>query len=137
MKAVYFGEAAQAQTEAKVTGVGGFFFKSEDPKALREWYKQHLGMDINDYGCTFTWKDDNGNDAATQWSPFGEDTKYFEPSQKQFMQNFRVQNFDALITRLKAAGVTLVGEPESYDYGKFGWILDPEGNKIELWEAIG
>jgi len=137
IKAVYFGKAQQPETEAKVTGVGGFFFKSENPAALREWYKKHLGMDTNDYGCTFTWKDGKGNDAATQWSPFAADTNYFEPSQKQFMQNFRVQNFDILIEQLKKEGVSLVGEPESYDYGKFGWILDPEGNKIELWEAIG
>ncbi|WP_374676574.1 VOC family protein [Flavobacterium sp. NRK1] len=114
--------------------MGGFFFRSENPEALRDWYKKHLGLNTDNYGCTFWWKDKNGDDASTQWSPFAADTDYFNPSQKQFMQNFRVQDLDSLILKLKEEGVTLVGEPETYDYGKFGWILDPEGNKIELWQ---
>ena len=118
----------------RVTGIGGIFFKSENPNATKEWYKNHLGLPVNDYGCTFRGKDSDGNDSATQWSPFAKDTKYFEPSEKQFMMNFRVDNLEALLKTLKDEGVTIVGEMESHDYGKFGWILDPEGNKIELWE---
>lgn len=136
IKAVYFGKPDIDKQEERVIGVGGFFFKSDDPAALRDWYKKHLGLDTNDYGCTFLWKDANGNDASTQWSPFAADTNYFSPSQKQFMQNFRVSNLDSLIEKLKEEGVTIIGEPEAYDYGKFGWILDPEGNKIELWQPV-
>lgn len=121
----------------RVTGIGGIFFKSENPNATKEWYKNHLGLPVNEYGCTFRWKDNEGNDCATQWSPFAKDTKYFEPSEKQFMMNFRVDNLEALLKVLKEEGVTIVGEMESYDYGNFGWILDPEGNKIELWEPKG
>jgi len=136
IKALYFGETEANEPEKRVTGVGGFFFKSEDPSKLKDWYKKHLGLNTDDYGCTFWWMDDKGNKASTQWSPFKSDTKYFEPSQKQFMQNFRVHNLDGLLVKLKAEGVTLVGEPEAYDYGKFAWIVDPEGNKIELWEPV-
>ena len=121
----------------RVTGIGGIFFKSENPNATKEWYKNHLGLPVNEYGCTFRWKDNKGNDCATQWSPFTKDTKYFDPSEKQFMMNFRVDNLEALLKVLKEEDVTIVGEMESYDYGNFGWILDPEGNKIELWEPKG
>lgn len=134
IKTLYFGNDSKPEPEVRVTGIGGIFFKANDPVALRNWYKQHLGLATDDYGCTFWWKDNNGNAASTQWSPFKEDTAYFNPSQKEFMQNFRVHDLDGLLLRLKAEGITLVGEPESYDYGKFGWIIDPEGNKIELWE---
>ena len=118
----------------RVTGLGGFFFKSENPDAAKNWYKEHLDLDTDQYGCTFWWKDKEGNDCSTQWSPMDEKTEYFQPSQKQFMMNFRVENLDELLAALKEEGVTIVGEPEEYNYGKFGWILDPEGNKIELWE---
>jgi len=118
----------------RVTGLGGFFFKTEDPKGLKNWYGKHLGLPIDDYGCTFWWKDKEGNDCSTQWSTFPKDTKYFQPSEKQFMMNFRVENLVELLAVLKEEGVTIVGEVEEYEYGKFGWILDPEGNKIELWE---
>ena len=76
----------------RVTGLGGFFFKSENPEAARNWYKEHLGLDTDQYGCTFLWKDKEGNDCSTQWSPMDEKTEYFQPSQKQFMMNFRVEN---------------------------------------------
>jgi len=118
----------------RVTGLGGFFFKSTDPDASKEWYKTHLGLNTDDYGCTFKWKDENGKDCTTQWSPFKDDTNYFEPSKKEFMMNFRVDNLVELLKVLKKEGVTIVGKMEEYSYGKFGWILDPEGNKIELWE---
>ena len=120
----------------RVTGLGGFFFKAEDPSATRDWYKNHLGLNTNEYGCTFWWKDKEGNDASTQWSPFKNDTNYFEPSKKEFMMNFRVHNLIELLEVLKEEGVTVVGEVEEYEYGKFGWILDLDGNKIELWEPV-
>ncbi|RZJ82515.1 MAG: VOC family protein [Chryseobacterium sp.] len=122
--------------EKRVTGIGGFFFKATDPAALMDWYGKHLGLDTTPYGCTFHWKDSDGRDASTQWSVFKNDTKYLEPSAKEFMQNFRVENLDRLVAQLRSEGVTFVGEPEAHDYGKFAWIMDPEGNKIELWEAV-
>ncbi|WP_299313121.1 VOC family protein [uncultured Aquimarina sp.] len=120
----------------RVTGLGGFFFKTKDPKTTKEWYGKHLGLPVDDYGCTFWWKDEKGNDCSTQWSPFKEDTTYFSPSKKEFMMNFRVENLVELLKVLKEEGVTIVGEIKEYEYGKFGWIVDPEGNKIELWEPI-
>ncbi|AXT57625.1 VOC family protein [Aquimarina sp. AD1] len=120
----------------RVTGLGGFFFKTKDPKTTKEWYGKHLGLPVDDYGCTFWWKDKDGNDCSTQWSPFKEDTNYFSPSKKEFMMNFRVENLVELLKVLKEEGVKIVGEIEEYEYGKFGWIVDPEGNKIELWEPI-
>ena len=120
----------------RVTGIGGFFFKTKDPDNIKNWYNKHLGLNTDNYGCTFWGKDDNGNKCSTQWSPFKEDTNYFEPSKKEFMMNFRVDDLVGLLKELKNEGITIVGEIEEYDYGKFGWILDPEGNKIELWEPI-
>ena len=120
----------------RVTGIGGIFFKSENPKETKSWYNKHLGLNTDEYGCTFWWKDQDGKDATTQWSPFKKDTTYFEPSTKEFMMNFRVHNLAELLETLKEEGVTIIGEMESYSYGKFGWILDPDGNKIELWEPI-
>ncbi|AEE18964.1 VOC family protein [Dokdonia sp. 4H-3-7-5] len=120
----------------RVTGIGGMFFKSEDPDAQKEWYKNHLGIPTDQYGWTFWWRDENGKKCSTQWSPMDDDTTYFSPSKKQFMFNFRVDDLFALLAVLKEEGVTIVGKVEEYSYGKFGWILDPEGNKIELWEPI-
>ena len=120
----------------RVTGIGGIFFKSENPNETKDWYKNHLGLNTDDYGCTFWWKDNDGNDASTQWSPFKKDTNYFEPSQKDFMMNFRVHDLKGLLKVLKEEGVTIVGEIQEFEYGKFGWILDPDGNKVELWEPI-
>ena len=119
-----------------VTGIGGLFFKTKDPGKLKEWYKTHLGFNIDDWGCTFWWKDKNGNPASTQWSPFKSDTNYFLPSKKDYMFNYRVKNLKELLKKLKEEGVTVVGELAEYEYGKFAWILDPDGNKIELWEAV-
>lgn len=118
----------------RVTGIGGLFFKATDPKKTKDWYHKHLGFNTDDWGCTFWWKDKEGNDASTQWSPFKEDTNYFEPSEKNFMFNYRVENLVELIAVLKQEGVTVLGEIQEFDYGKFGWILDNDGNKIELWE---
>lgn len=121
----------------RVTGIGGVFFKCKDPKAVNEWYKTHLGFDTTPYGTSFEWldKDDPAKKGLTQWNAFPESTKYFEPSEKQFMINYRVEDLEALVVELKKEGVTIVDEIAVYDYGKFVHILDPEGNKIELWEA--
>ena len=122
----------------RVTGIGGVFFKTEDPKKIKEWYGKHLGLPIDDYGASFQWIEVDSKDvtkpALTAWSPFKDDTQYFQPSQKQFMFNYRVENLVELLKVLKEEGVQIVGEMEEFSYGKFGWIMDPEGNKIELWE---
>ncbi|KQS32356.1 glyoxalase [Pedobacter sp. Leaf194] len=120
----------------KVTGIGGIFFKCKDPKKITEWYKKHLGLDTNPYGASFEWfeKDDSTKKAQTQWTPFAETTKYFEPSTSQFMINYRVKNLEALVAELKSEGVTIVDDVQRFDYGKFVHILDAEGNKVELWE---
>ncbi|WP_306350661.1 VOC family protein [Flavobacterium sp. '19STA2R22 D10 B1'] len=122
----------------KVTGLGGIFFKCNDPNKMREWYKTHLGLDTNDYGATFEWKEasDSTKNGSTQWSPFPETTKYFEPSTKDFMINYRVADLEALVEELKKEGVRIVDTIEAYDYGKFVHIIDMEGNKIQLWEPI-
>ncbi len=120
----------------KVTGIGGIFFKAKDPKAVNEWYKTHLGFDTTPYGTSFEWRDidDSSKKGITQWNPFKESTKYFEPSTKDFMINYRVVNIEALVDQLKSEGVTIVDKIEDSDYGKFVHILDLEGNKIQLWE---
>ena len=120
----------------KVTGIGGIFFKCKDPKAINEWYKTHLGFDTSPYGTSFEWReiDDSTKKGLTQWNPFAENTKYFEPSTKDFMINYRVKNLEALVEQLKNEGVTIVDKIEDSEYGKFVHILDMEGNKIQLWE---
>jgi len=118
----------------RVTGIGGLFFKTEDASATKNWYKKHLGFNTDDWGCTFWWKDKEGNDCSTQWSPFQKDTNYFEPSKKDFMFNYRVENLTELLEALKKEGVTVIDKVEEFEYGKFGWIIDLDGNKIELWE---
>lgn len=122
--------------EKRVTGIGGFFFKSDNPDQTKNWYKKHLGIPTDQYGWTFWWKDKSGQDCSTQWSPFASDTTYFEPSEKPFMMNFRVADLVGLLKVLKAEGVEIVGEMQEFDYGKFAWIMDPEGNKLELWEPV-
>ncbi len=123
----------------KVTGIGGIFFKCKNPKKMTEWYKEKLGLNTNEYGATFEWReeDDSTKKGSTQWSPFAESTKYFEPSTKEFMINYRVAHLEELVAELKKEGVTIVDKIETYDYGKFVHIMDPEGNKIELWEPAG
>ncbi|WGK66040.1 VOC family protein [Croceiramulus getboli] len=122
--------------EKRVTGIGGVFFKCKDPDAVKAWYKRHLGLATDDYGWTFWWRDEQGNKCSTQWSPFAQDTSYFQPSDKPFMFNYRVENLEELLKLLRSEGVTVLGAIEEYDYGKFGYIQDLEGNKIELWEPI-
>jgi predicted enzyme related to lactoylglutathione lyase len=120
----------------KVTGIGGIFFKCKDPKTMREWYQTHLGLNTNRYGAVFEWRQgaDTTKKGFTQWSPFAETTKYFEPSTKDFMINYRVENMEALVERLKKEGVTITDTIETVEYGKFVHIIDVEGDKVELWE---
>jgi len=122
----------------RVTGLGGIFFKATDPKKIKDWYGKHLGLPVDEYGASFRWIDLDNKEAKipalTAWSPFKEDTTYFKPSEKQFMFNYRVENLVELLKVLKEEGVQIVSEMEEHSYCKFGWILDPEGNKIELWE---
>jgi predicted enzyme related to lactoylglutathione lyase len=127
-----------SDTIPKVTGIGGIFFLSKNPKETREWYGKNLGLDINEYGSTFECRNANRPDEINylQWSPFEEGTDYFKPSEKDFMINYRVQNIEGLVKKLRENGVDIVDEIEVFEYGKFVHILDPEGNKIELWEPI-
>jgi len=120
----------------KVTGIGGVFFKSQDPAAMNEWYKTHLGFDTTPYGTSFEWRELENSDkkGLTQWNAFPEKTTYFAPSEKDFMINYRVENLEALVEDLKKENVTILDSIETYDYGKFVHILDLEGNKIQLWE---
>lgn len=122
----------------RVTGIGGVFFKSKDPAKLKEWYQKHLGLDTDQWGTNFEWREGNDPEKKgfTQWSPFSEDTTYFEPSRRNFMINYRVENLEALVAALREEGVTVLDEIETYDYGKFVHILDNEGHKIELWEPV-
>jgi predicted enzyme related to lactoylglutathione lyase len=120
----------------KVTGIGGIFFKSADPKKMNEWYEKHLGIPVADYGTMFQWRElDNPEKTGyTVWSPFPDDTNYFDPSKKEFMINYRVENIEALVLELKNANVMILDEITASEYGKFVHILDPEGNSIELFE---
>jgi predicted enzyme related to lactoylglutathione lyase len=120
----------------KVTGIGGIFFKCKDPKKMTVWYQKHLGLNTNAYGANFEWYEgaDSTRKGQTQWTPFPETTKYFEPSTKDFMINYRVENLEALVEELKKNLVTIVDTIETYNYGKFVHILDAEGNKVQLWE---
>ncbi|MCZ4695362.1 VOC family protein [Ancylomarina euxinus] len=122
----------------RVTGIGGIFFKCQDTKSMKDWYGKHLGFNIDDYGTSFEWRqaDDGNKQAFSVWSPFDKNTKYFEPSHKDFMMNYRVENLEWLLEELKKEGVEILDEIESLEYGKFAHILDPEGNKIQLWEAF-
>ncbi len=118
----------------RVTGIGGIFFKAEDTDLLNAWYRKHLGIT----STIFQWRDAqaSGRTGHTVWGPFKQDTKYFAPSSKPFMLNYRVENLQALLDTLQQEGVQIVGEVEEYSYGKFGWIMESEGNKIELWQPI-
>jgi catechol 2,3-dioxygenase-like lactoylglutathione lyase family enzyme len=122
----------------RVTGIGGIFFKSKDPKALGAWYKAHLGVDVQEWGgAAFRWKSPDNPDGTgtTVWSPFAADTGYFAPSPASFMINYRVEDQHPLLAALRAEGVQVEVKVEESEYGKFGWVVDPEGNKVELWQA--
>jgi predicted enzyme related to lactoylglutathione lyase len=124
----------------RVTGLGGVFFKAENPKELNDWYAKHLGLPITEWGCSFEWSDPNNPGAkapaSTAWSTFKSDTTHFDPSKKQFMFNYRVKDLVGLMDSLEKQGIEVAGKMEDASYGKFGWIVDPEGNKVELWEPV-
>ncbi|WP_324677428.1 VOC family protein [Hymenobacter sp. GOD-10R] len=128
--------SAPSNATPKVTGIGGIFFFSDNPKETREWYAQNLGFDITEWGSSFESRSANNPDEVThlQWSPFQTGSDYFAPSKKEFMINYRVQNIEGLVHKLKENGVTILDDIASSDYGKFVHIMDTDGNKIELWE---
>jgi predicted enzyme related to lactoylglutathione lyase len=119
---------------ARVVGVGGVFFKSEDPDKLYQWYAEHLGINkTDDPGVSFM-MGDLPADGFVVWSAFQADTKYFDPAKKQYMFNLIVDDLDGALQQVQAGGAELVGDVEAYDFGRFGWFMDPDGNKVELWE---
>src|SRR5260370_88138 len=121
----------------RVTGIGGIFFKAQNPETLRTWYREHLGMEPADHGgVIFEWReaDEPETLAQTVWSLFPADTNYFAPSESPFMINYRVSDLNALLSQLREEGVEVDDRIEEFDYGRFAWIVDPEGNRIELWE---
>jgi predicted enzyme related to lactoylglutathione lyase len=131
---------AAADTTPKVTGIGGIFFYSENPKEAKEWYAKNLGLEINAWGSSsFESRNINKPEEVNslQWKPFKKGDEYFAPSKKEFMINYQVQNIEALVDKLKNNGVTILDTIASYDYGKFVHIMDAEGNKIVLWEPAG
>ncbi|HSD08813.1 VOC family protein [Flavobacterium sp.] len=122
----------------KVTGIGGIFFFSDNPSETREWYAKNLGIETNEWGANFEFRNKDKPDevGSLTWSPFKRGSEYFAPSKKEFMINYRVQNIEGLVENLKANGVTILDDIETFDYGKFVHIMDAEGNKIELWEPV-
>jgi len=129
-------QSNSTDTTPKVTGIGGIFFFTDNPKETREWYAKNLGLDTNDWGSTFESRNINNPEEinALHWSPFKNGSEYFAPSKKEFMINYRVQNIEGLVKNLKENGVTVVDEIVAHEYGKFVHIMDADGNKIELWE---
>lgn len=120
----------------RVIGLGGIFFKSEDREAMLKWYHERLGIPVEAWGAAFPWRraEDPAAATYTAWSPFAGNTQYFEPSQHDFMINYQVEDLAGLLESLKQEGVQVLGQAEESEFGKFGWIMDPEGRKIELWE---
>ncbi len=120
----------------RVTGIGGIFFKAKDPQALAAWYRRHLGLSVEEWGgVAFRWADDpSQGQGTTVWSPFAADTSYFAPGTASFMINYRVEDLHALLAALREEGCQVDDRTEESEYGKFGWVIDPEGNKLELWE---
>jgi len=123
---------------AKVTGIGGVFFKARDPKALAAWYAKHLGLVLEPFGpAILKWPEDTAEDRGlTVWHVAEQSTQWFAPSESSFMINYRVDDLDALARDLEAAGIPLLKPIEKHENGKFGWVMDPEGNKVELWEPM-
>jgi predicted enzyme related to lactoylglutathione lyase len=131
-------ETKMNDTTPKVVGIGGIFFFSDNPEETKEWYTKNLGLETNEWGSSFEFRNANRPDEINylQWSPFKKGSEYFAPSKKEYMINYRVQNMEALVEKLKANGVTILDAIETFDYGKFVHIMDSEGNKLELWEPI-
>ena len=129
---------ANEDTTPKVTGIGGIFFFSDNPKETSKWYSDHLGLNTNEWGSSFESRNAKRPEEINylQWSPFKSGSDYFSPSKKEFMINYRVQNIEALVENLNSSGVEVLDAIETFDYGKFVHIMDNEGNKIELWEPI-
>lgn len=113
-----------------VEGIGGVFFRTDDPDALRAWYAEHLGIEMEDYGTTFTAKEGD----RTVWAPFPADSGYFGRVEQQLMVNFRVRDLDAMLAQLRERGVEVDPRVEEHEYGRFGWATDPDGNRFELWQ---
>ena len=132
---IVVNEKRKKDLQPSIIGIGGIFFKSEDPEKLKLWYEEYLGIPMGEHGLNFAWGKENGT-GYTLWSPFPSETEYFQPSDQEYMINFRVSDLEALLKKLKSKGVEIKGEIASFDYGQFAWILDLEGNKIELWEPI-
>jgi len=128
----------KVELEPKVTGIGGIFFFSENPESTKEWYRNNLGLKVNEWGSSFEFRNANKPDEINylQWSPFKQGSEYFSPSKKEFMINYRVQNIEGMVNKFKASGVIILDSIETYEYGKFVHIMDEDGNKIELWEPI-
>lgn len=128
----------EADATPRVIGIGGIFFKCKDPKAMRAWYGTHFGMPMNEYGAVmeFRTSDPPSGKGYLQWSPFGERTTYFAPSTKEFMIDYRVNDIDGLVAELRRDSIVVLDTIARYDYGAFVHVLDPEGNKIELWEPL-
>jgi predicted enzyme related to lactoylglutathione lyase len=119
----------------RVTGIGGIFFKSADPKTLGAWYRDHLGLEVTDWGgAVFPWGGPDSPPGMTIWSPFAQDTNYMEPGTPTNNNNFREADLDAMLAALRSEGCNVVDKTETSEQGKFGWVIDPEGNKVELWE---
>ncbi|HET6632507.1 MAG TPA: VOC family protein [Rhodanobacteraceae bacterium] len=121
----------------RVTGIGGIFFKAKDPEALGAWYREHLGLDVADWGgAIFHWGGPGSEKGMTIWGAFKSDTTYFGPGAHSFMLNFRVADLDALLSALRREGCNVEERTEQSEQGRFGWVIDPEGNKVELWEPL-
>lgn len=135
-KSILVNQSNDTVKMKKVTGIGGIFFKCKNPEKVKEWYKTHLGLQTDEYGTNFEWRQasDSTKKGFTQWSPFSDSTKYFGSSKQDFMINYRVENLVALVEQLGKEGVTIIDKMEIYNYGKFIHIIDNEGNKVELWE---
>lgn len=124
--------------KGRITGIGGIFFKSDNPDKMRAWYNKTFALNSDQHGHSFTWKkkEDPQRNGYTVWNIFDAKTDYFKPSTQQYMINYRVENLEELLIEMKQEGVEIVGEMEEYEYGKFAWALDPDGNKMELWEPV-